>query len=289
MLNLIMLSFLILSSISCRTLIDKIKGKSEKEGDDCIASFTEEEQINHTLIPDLNIDIYVVNLESNTPNSKLNEVSQNRRDTISLRLQELGVPFEFFNATYGRAYSNSENNKDNGELILNSKPWKEQSFGKSNEYQYIYKRFRPSFSWGELGHRITFYELFKKIANNSRPALILEDDAFIDNYFKAKLHYTLKNAPENWRMLYPFCPNKNIKKSSERLYTPIKGRFLTNIAQIITPAAAKEISEKMLPFDDIPTDEWLARFPGLHDVYCSCPTYVHHTEEDSTINIEGRR
>ena len=288
LLKLLSVSIFVLSVISCRTLIDKF-GKSKDEGDYCQANFSPNEMLPHSQVDDLDLDVYVVNLESNTPNPQINEVSKNRRDTISQRLQELGISFEFFKATYGRVYSLPENNQDKNSVMLNSKVWKVQKFGKTNEYEYIYKTFRPKFSWGELGHRITFYELFKKIANNSRPALILEDDAFIDDYFKAKIHYTLTNAPEQWRLLYLYCPDTHIRKTSERFYSPIKSKFLTNIAQIIKPDVAGDIAEKMLPFDDYPTDEWLARFPGIHRVYCSCPNYVHHTEQGSTINIEGRR
>ena len=284
----VIIIFVSIFSTSCQLWKREQNEKKLVMGDACTGKFSEEEKKPHDKVPDLNLDIYVVNLESNTLNPKTNELSATRREVISKRLKELGISFKFFKAVYGKKYSFSENNKNNKLLELNSKLGEIQTFGENGEYKYIFRRFRDKFSWGELGHRLTFYELFKEIGKGSRPALILEDDAVIDDFFKAKLYTVLKSPPKDWSMIYPFCPSRHSRKGNTRYYKAIEDLFLTNIAQIIQPHFARKLADKMNPLDDFPTDEWLARRASTENVFCSCPNFIHHGNEDSTISNEGR-
>lgn len=158
---------------------------------------------NHTTLP----PIFIISL----PNSP-------RRKDIAHRLNWLGIPFQFFDATDGRTLSETELSQV--------------------DYHFFPNRFsvERKLTLGEIGCAISHIRVYQHIKQNNIPeAIILEDDAMLHHHFikifsilkqklpkkaqivflahgKAKYWPIKKSLPEGYHLVRYRYPSSNSKR-----------------------------------------------------------------------------
>ena len=192
-------------------------------------------------VPDLPCHYFVITLEH----------SQARRDLISTRLAELGIPFEFYPGVDGRKV----------DLLAhpNYSKWKRRMF------------FGRDLSKGEFGCVLAHQSLYEHIvANNIEAALILEDDAILTNELPAVVG-ALTQHPETWDLVRFLGREKNYRAS--RKIAPLPGTQ-SHLARphgtpgvaygyLISNLAASRLLSMMgknwLPIDTLHGVSWLSK------------------------------
>lgn len=113
---------------------------------------------------------------------------------------------------------------------------------------------------GEIGCLASHYTLWQKIAASDSPAIILEDDVFLENSFDLQ---DIQNKISNCDLLYlgyrEVNPDK-VQKVSDDLVKPHYPYHTSSYA--ITPAGARKLISTHIRTKIIPADEYLAIMTG---------------------------
>lgn len=171
-----------------------------------------------------------------------------RRASISKQLDELGLAFEFVDAFYLNA--------EEAQTHLNTAPSSQVSITKP-------------LAIGEVGCSLSHIEAYKRMLANDLPyALIIEDDAIIDNKL-LELINNLKNiafdvviagrsklsaADYQYSSLY-FPVTRHHKFESLVVGYPIKLRKYGTVGYFISHSAAKQMIELNFPINTV-ADDW---------------------------------
>ena len=241
----------------------------------CNRDFSREEKLDSSLVAEKKLNVYIVSL-LDSGNKEMDAGSLRRRNKLISQLDAQKVAYEVFPATYGEHYLDPKHNKNNIVLELTGKKDAIQVFGESGQYSYRFTGKNPHYSWKELGQRLTYFRLFQKISSELAPALVLEDNAVIDEFLLAKVASLLTYRPSRAGVIYPYCsyPYGHTRMGG-RFVQPNNGKLLTNVAQIIYPDVAAVLFPRMLPFDDTSIEEWLAgNFPPDLPPICACPSFI---------------
>ena len=199
-----------------------------------------------------------------------------RRKSISNQMQKLGIDFEFFDAVDGReltqGYVDSVFDKETAEI-----QWKPMNRG-------------------EIGCSLSHMSIYEKMINeNIQNAIVLEDDAVLNDDFMSTIEKMITTIPNNidmvklgygkakcrwWQKKYRI----NTKYKINRMY----GVVSTTVGYYITVAGAKKILNKNKPkivraIDDI-TGDFLF---GGHELYAINPPLVNFLQDESTIGYKG--
>lgn len=235
----------------------------------------------------LNYETWVLSLEE-SGDAKTDKITKARWPKVKKVLDDEGISFKKFSGIYGKKFKNKVN-------LLNSGV---QKFGPDQKYSYE-KRKTPGhsrdLSYGELGHLISFYEMYEKIKNQSKDIVILEDkvEASYKGETLKRLETLLSYAPKGWDVIYLFCHGKHKDLLEDRRFSLVSSNindWMGNVAQIVSPEGAKKLHGMMLPFY-IPTDHWInSTFKKGVKAYCAYPEIFDYDHSYKTqVDPEGKR
>lgn len=179
------------------------------------------------------------------------EHSQERRNLISARLGELGMPFEFYPGVDGRKVDLLSHQ--------NYSKWKRRMF------------FGRDLSNGEFGCILAHQAIYEHIVKeNIQTALILEDDAILSDELSAVVG-ALTQHPENWDLVRFLGREKNYRASRKIARLPGTHSDLARphgtpggaYGYLISHQAARRLLSMMgknwLPIDTLHGVSWLTK------------------------------
>lgn len=179
------------------------------------------------------------------------EHSQERRNLISARLSELGIPFEFYPGVDGRKVDLLSHK--------NYSRWKRRMF------------FGRDLSNGEFGCILAHQSIYEHIAkNNIEAALILEDDAILCDELPDVVNSLTRN-PENWDLVRFLGREKNYRASRKIARLPGTQSDLARphgtpggaYGYVISNQSARRLLSMMdknwLPIDTLHGVSWLTK------------------------------
>tara|TARA_Y100000389_G_scaffold199835_1_gene239013 strand:- start:3128 stop:3973 length:846 start_codon:yes stop_codon:yes gene_type:complete len=124
-----------------------------------------------------------------------------------------------------------------------------------------------SMSKGEIGCMLSHYNLWKKILESQKPALILEDDAIDihDNFYNQYKHY-IYHLPKDFDIfLLGFWLHKGKDGDIVNPHIYRTKNFVLCHAYIISPKGIQKLMN-LLPID-MPLDSWLSKHSDKLNIY----------------------
>ena len=189
----------------------------------------------------------------------LNKASD-RRKTMSKRLMDMGIEFEFLTAVDGNCLTSDQLGIYNGRQ-------RRIFFGKD-----LYP--------GEIGCLLSHKIAIEKIAASSREAIILEDDAVLSEDFKYVVRELLAHK-EDWELVRFFGDKKHSTRLQRKIVDLGKGYWLTRLsttpggahAYLLNQSGARKLLRQLehtsTPIDTLMGQSWktgistLSVYPGI--------------------------
>ena len=118
-----------------------------------------------------------------------------RRNRMNIIFKKINIKVNRFNAILGKSY------EDNHNILINNNLIKKEALKnnmKKNKYDY------NSLNYSAIGVALSHYSLWKKILEDNKPKLILEDDIFLRSNFKFSLNkcYDFLSNNENIDIIF---------------------------------------------------------------------------------------
>lgn len=188
--------------------------------------------------------------------------SQNRRETISKRLAELNLPFEFFDAVNGRELPESL-----AHLL-------------DHEHKVARSLYGSPLLPGEVGCALSHALLYKKILDEGlEAAYVLEDDSYPTDEFASLVHENALGRQDHIELvtffyfpLYAWPWMKRTVSPRVSLRRPMQD-FCCCAAYYLTASTARKLLEAALPISTVA--DWPAPIHRWSNVYCCHPRLVY--------------
>jgi collagen beta-1,O-galactosyltransferase len=166
------------------------------------------------------------------------------------------------------------------------------SFEKSKKYHHLltnsskdrlnlleknkYRKLHAELSPGAIGCYLSHYNIWKDIVHNKYVnTLILEDDANIPSDFTNKYNNYIKDAPEDWDMIFLGYINNKSSSVNEK-YIKLKKLYRTH-AYIINQKGAQKLIDLMIPIN-YQIDSQLSDLSDKINIYGTLPELIKSSD-----------
>ncbi|MGI4753414.1 MAG: glycosyltransferase family 25 protein [Janthinobacterium lividum] len=280
--------FILFIIISCLLIFCKF-GSNE------ISLFYITYQLKNNPISEKDIKIFVINLDHST----------NRYNNINKQFIDINLSYERFSAVDGYALpiTNQKGEKFTGLDVKNNSSLLSLDnnytiFCPSENINYYAnsKILNRTLTAGEFGCYCSHREIWPKMVEENIPyALILEDDAILEENFYQKFSTIIKSLPSDWDLAYLFLmhlPKQKFYKIYNNPYlkkTNTQRYFYTSTGYLINLKAATKLLKYSKSFSE-PIDDSIAQevADSRIQAYITTPFLITTDFKNSTIIEMGR-